>query len=119
MPILSAPAVGPVIAVITEIVAVEGRKAEAATVAVMKIPGKPAAVEIPTAVAAVEISASEVAAVSEMTATAAHTAKVAAATAAMTTATAASSAATPVSEGVMGDRDAAKSENRHDGRNFV
>jgi hypothetical protein len=79
-------------------------------------------VEIPTAVAAVKISASEVAAVSEMTATTemafAHAAKVAAATAAMTTATAHARAAT-FGEGVMGDRDAAKSENRHDGRHFV
>jgi hypothetical protein len=81
-------------------------------------------------VAAVEISASEVAAVSEMTAPTemafAHAAKVAAATAAMTTATAHAKAATAApspaatfGEGVMGDRDAAKSENRHDGRNFV
>src|ERR1700675_4532707 len=36
-PILSAPAVGAVIAVITEIVAVEGRKAEAGTVAAGEI----------------------------------------------------------------------------------
>jgi len=75
-------------------------------VVAMKIPGESAAVEIPAAT--VEIATSEVAAVTETTTTAA---KMAAATP-----TAASAA---FGEGVMGDRDAAESENRHDGRNFV
>ena len=83
----------------------------------MKISGESAAVEIPRAAATVEIATSEVAAVTETTATAA---KMAAAPAAHTkAATAAMAASAAFGEGVMGDRDAADSENRHDGRNFV
>lgn len=61
--------------------------------------------EARTARAAVEISTIEVASVTEMTATAAHTKSA--------TASAASG------EGLMRDRDTADSQNRHDGRNFV
>jgi hypothetical protein len=81
--------------------------------------------EIPAAVAAVEISTSEVTAVSETTATAAEMAAAHAAAPAThtnaATATMAATAATSAAfgEGVMGDRDAAESENRHAGRNFV
>ena len=107
-PVLSTPAVGVVIAVVTVVATKEGGDEPAAVA--MKIPGESAAVKIPTA--AVEITTSEVAAVTEMTAAAkmaaAHAA-VAATTAAHTkAASAAMAAATPTAasaafgEGVMG-----------------
>lgn len=79
----------------------EERSAEEAAPMVMEIAGKPAAM--------VEVAPIEVAAAGEMA-----TAKMAAAQAATT-----ASAATPAScERVMGEADAAKREDRSNGRNF-
>jgi len=90
------PAIRAVIAVVSE----EGSAEEAAPM-VMEIAGKPAAM--------VEVAPIEVAAAGEMA-----TAKMAAAQAATT-----ASAATPAScERVMGEADAAKREDRSNGRNF-
>jgi len=90
------PAIRAVIAVVSE-----ERSAEEAAPMVMEIAGKPAAM--------VEVAPIEVAAAGEMA-----TAKMAAAQAATT-----ASAATPAScERVMGEADAAKREDRSNGRNF-
>jgi hypothetical protein len=108
-PVLSAPAVGVVIAVIT-ITAKEGGHES-------------------TAAAVVEIATSEVAAVTEVAATPAKMAAaiaakmaathMAATPAEMATAHTPTTAATAFGECVLGYRDAAESENRHDGRNLV
>ena len=91
---------GPAIRAVIAVVSDEGSAEEAAPM-VMEIAGKPAAM--------VEVAPIEVAAAGEMA-----TAKMAAAQAATT-----ASAATPAScERVMGEADAAKREDRSNGRNF-
>jgi len=119
----SGPAIRAVIAGVSE----EGSAEEAAPM-VMEIAGKPAAM---VEVAAIEMTAVEMASAEMVAAGEMATAKMAAAQAATTkvaaaahaeaaaTAVTAATAATPAScERVMGEADAAKREDRSNGRNF-